>query len=180
MRNLNFESLKCDKKYFLAFLITLICSIICGIVLYKPVTTNIYFRNLAFDYVFNVFNFKNTTLLIGHLLTDLIYLYIFLFICVFTKFKYVTLVFVFLRGLFFGVYTVILVSASAFGGIIVTLLVFLPASLVSIGLCFVLGECCKKINRKYIFILPVIISVIDLILYALLINVVFRVLISIV
>ena len=180
MRNLNFGGIKVDKKYLLAFIITLICSIICGIVLYKPVTSNVYLRNFAEDYVYNVFCFQNAPLLLTHLIGDLIYLYLTFLLCYLTKFKYLTLIFVFLRGLFFGIYFVILVGVNSFGGIIVATIVFLPSTLISLALCYVLADLCKCVYRKYLIFFPVIFSLIDLTIYALLINVIFRIIIVVV
>lgn len=180
MRNLSFN-VKCwDKRYLLAFIITLVCSIICGIVLYKPVTTNVYFVNLGADYVYNVFNFKNTPLFFTHLVGDILYFYLFFLICYFTKLKYLTLVFLYLKGLFFGVYVVVLLCANSIGGILVTVFVFIPATLISIAVCFLLTELCKSFDKKYILFVPLLLALIDGIILMLLVNVVFRVVIIIV
>lgn len=139
MRNLSFCGDKWDKKYALAFIITLICSIICGIVLCKCVNHNAYLRNLASDYVYNVFNFKNSNIVLPHLLGDLLYLYIFFLISYFTKFKYINLIFVFLRGIFFGIYTALIITVCAFSGVIAVIFVFIPATLISFALCYAVG-----------------------------------------
>ena len=164
----------------LAFIITLICAIICGIVLYKPVISNYYFIDLADEYVFNVFNFRNTQLLFTHLLSDLIYFYICFFIAYFTKLKYITLIFIYLRGLFLGIYSVILVAVDTVGGVFVMVFVFLPATLFSLAICYAVTEFCKRINKKYAVFVPAVLAIADLVVYALLINVVFRVVIVIV
>ena len=180
MGNLHYHKNICDKRFILAFFIALFCSIICGIVLYKPVTANEYFADFAYEYVYNVFTFNNGPLLLTHILSDLIYLYVFFFVCYFTKFKYLTLILIFLRGLFFGVYTAILIGVNSFGGIIVTFFVFVPATLISLALCLIVSETCKKINKKYALFMPAVLAVADLIIYALLINVLFRIIIIIV
>ena len=180
MRNLSCSKIKWDKKYFFAFIITLICAIICGIVLYKPVTSNGYFTDFALEYVCNVFDFKNSALLFSHLLSDLIYLYLIFLICFFTKFKYLTLILIFLRGLFFGVYTAILFGVSAFGGVVVAVFVFIPSSLISFVLCFFMAELSKKLNKKYSLFAPLVFSLGNFVVYALLINVLFRIIIAIV
>ena len=180
MMNLSFN-VKCwDKKYFLAFLITLLCSIICGIVLYKPVTTNVYIRNLGADYVFNVFNFNNTPLFFTHLIGDVLYFYIFFLLCYYTKLRYLTLVFLYLRGLFFGIYVVVLLCANSIGGILAAIFVFIPATLISVAVCYVLTEICKSFDKRYCLLVPLIISLIDGVVLMLLVNVVFRVVIIIV
>lgn len=180
MRNFNCGCYKWDKKYCLAFVIVLFCAIICGIVLYKPVISNIYFINFTSEYVFNVYNFRNSALLLSHLLSDLIYLYLTYFICCFTKFKFLTLIFVFMRGLFFGVYAAVLFGVASFGGAIAGIFVFIPSSLVSIALIYVAAEFCKAVNKKYAPFFPLVLALIDCVVYAILINVLFRVAIAIV
>ena len=180
MRNFCSGGLIRDKKFVLAFIITLICAIICGIVLYKPVISNQYLRNFADDYVYNVFNFKNSTLLLTHLISDLIYLYIIFFIGYFTRLKYFTLIFVFLRGLFFGVYSVILFAVIPVGGVIVGIFVFVPSTVFSILFCFLVAEGCKNIYKKYALCMPLVLAVVDLAIFAILINLVFRIVIIIV
>ena len=180
MRNLSFKWCKWDKRYFIAALITLICSIICGIILYKFVSINIYFNNYAKDYIYYIFNFKNSKILISHFLSELFYFYIFFFIGYFTKFKYVTLLFIFLRGLYFSVYTAILIGFNAFGGVTVAVLVFIPISLISIFLCCVIADCCKIVNKKYVFFLPLILAAVNTFVLLVMVNVVFRVIIVIV
>ena len=73
MRNLSFNEFKWDKKYVIAVIITLLCAIISGIVLYKFVNINIFFIEYAQDYIFYVFNFKNSKLIFSHILGELFY-----------------------------------------------------------------------------------------------------------
>lgn len=180
MRNFHKKAFSGDKKFALAFIITLICAIICGIVLYKPVLNNIYFKDFADNYIYYVFNFKNSRLLFTHLLSDLVYLYIIFFICYFTKFKYITLILIFLRGLFFGVYAAILFGASAFGGTIAAIFVFVPVTVISLIMCYIVADFCNVILKKYVLFMPLALSLINLIVHALLINVLFRIIIVIV
>lgn len=180
MKNFNSGRFIKDKKFILAFAITLICAIICGIILYKPVNNNIYLRNFAENYVYNVFNFKNSQLLLTHLIADIIYLYIIFVISYFLKFKYLALIFIFLRGLFFGAYTTILIGLSAFGGVVVTIFVFVPSTLLFFVLCYIVAECCTILYKTYALCLPLVLSIIDCVIYALLINALFRIIIIIV
>ena len=180
MRNFSICGYKWDKKYFFAFLIAVICSIICGIVLYKPVISNIYLRNLVCDYVYNIFNFKNSALIFPRLLVGLIYFYAVFILAYFTKFKYLTLIFVFLKGVFFGVYISIIMSANAFGGIVVGLIVYIPSSLISFALCYLIVEFFKTFDSKYTFFLPAAAAVLDTVIFVILINLVFRAVIAIV
>lgn len=180
MRKSFFCEYKPDKKFLIAFAITLICAIICGIVLYKPVTCNEYFRNFTAEYVYNAFNFKNAAILLPHLLADLIYLYILFFICYFTKFKYAALSLIFIRGIFIGVYSVLLVAVCSFSGVLVLLLIFLPSNLIPIAFCLIIMECCKLFDKKFAVAVPAVFSVFSLIILILLLNVVFRIIIIIV
>ena len=180
MRNLSLFAKNRDKKYFLAFIITLACSIICGIVLYKPVTVNVYFVNYGNEYVFNVFSFNNYPLFLAHLLADLVYFYIFFLICYFTKLKYLTLIFLYLRGLFFGLYAVVLICVTSLSGVLVTIFVFIPSTLVSLLICYIISETCKKCDYWWNFLIPAALALIDGIILMLLVNVVFRIVIIIV
>ncbi len=180
MRNLSFCGEKWDKRYALAFIIALSCSIICGIVLCRFVNYNYYLRNLADEYVYNVFNFKNAQIVFPHFLGDLLYFYIFFLIGYFTKFKYVSLVFVFLRGIFFGIYTVLIISVGAFSGVVTLIFVFIPATLISLVLCYACGEFCPKCDKRYCLFIPAAVALADLIIILLLENVIFRVVIIIV
>jgi len=180
MRNFSLNGFKADKKFIIAVIITLLCAIICGIVLFKLVTINIYFKEFASNYVYYVFNFKNSTLIFSHIITEIFYLYLFFVIGYFTKFKYLCLIFVFVRGLFFSVYTAILIGMNAFGGVTVAIFVFIPTSLISIIFCCITVEICKCINKKYCFFVPLAFALINTIILLLLVNVVFRVVIVIV
>ncbi len=180
MGNLHKKAFIKDKKFLLAFAIAIICSFICGIVLCKVAIINEYLVNFANDYVFFVFNFENSTLLVSKILTDLVYFYIIFAISYFTKLKYLTLLPLFLRGLFFGIYTAILIAVNSFGGTIVAIFVFIPASIISFALCYVIAEYCKEIYKKYALLMPLVFAVINLIIYAVLINLLFRLVIVIV
>ena len=180
MRNLSFKGFKCDKRYIIAVIITLICSIICGIVLFNLVNVNIYFKEYASDYVFYVFNFKSSKLLFTHILSEIFYLYIFFLIGYFTKFKYLTLILIFIRGLYFAIYVSILFRMNAFGGITVAIIVFIPTSIISLIFCCATIELCKVVDKKICFALPAILALINTLILLILVNVVFRVVIVIV
>lgn len=180
MRNFYKNRFAWDKKYILAVLITLICAVICGIVLYKSAISSNYLTDYAENYVFYVFNFKNSRLLFAHIISDLIYLYVIFFICNFSKLKYFTLVLIFLRGLFFTIYSGILIGINLFGGVIVAIFVYIPSMLISLALCCVVAECCRIINKNYALCMPLVLSIFSCIVYALLINVIFRIIIIIV
>ncbi len=180
MRNLSFCKEKWDKRFFLAFIIAVICAIICGIVLCVQLNSNIYLRNLASNYIFNVYNFKNTPLFFSHFLSDLLYFYVCFLIGYCTKFKYLSLILIFIRGLFFGVYCVLLFTVGTFGGGLAAIIVFIPSTLISLCICYFFLDLCRCFNNKYIWLLPLIVAVANGIILMLLINVVFRVVIIIV
>ena len=180
MRNLSFKDYKWDKKYLYAVLITSICAIISGIVLYIFVNINIYFKNFTEEYVYYIFNFKNGDLIVPHFLSELLYAYVFFLIGYFTKFKYLTLVFVFIRCMYFAVYTAILIELNAFGGITVAILVFIPISIISIVFCCIITETCNSLNKKIVFFVPLIFAVLNTLILLLLVNLLFRVVIVIV
>jgi len=180
MRILSFKSIKWDKNFLISFIITLICSIICGIVLCKIALNYIYFTNIACEYVDKVFLFKTWDLIFPRFIADLLYLFAIMLICRFTKLKYLTLIFIFLRGFFFGMYTAVLVCVNAVGGVLAIIFVFIPSSLVSIALCYFITELCKVCNDKYLLLIPIILTLADCLITILLLNVVFRVVIIIV
>jgi len=180
MRNLSFFKLKCDKRFLMAFVVTLICSIICGIVLYKPVTINFYFIELSEEYVFNVFNFQNGSLLLPHFLAGLIYFYIIFFVCYFTKFKYLTLILTYVKGLFAGIYASLLIACNSFGGVISACLVFIPATLISSILGYFIAENCRSVYKKYAFAVPAVCAVADCLLLFILVNILFRIVVAMV
>lgn len=180
MRNLTFKEFSCDKKYIIASIITLLCSIISGIVLFKISNISIYFVNFANNYVFYVFNFQNSKLIFPHILSELFYAYLFFVIAYFTKFKFLTLILLFVRGIFFSVYAFILFGLSSFGGITVAIIVFLPVTLISMVFCCLLVETCGIINKKIVWFYPAVCALINTVLLLLLVNLLFRVIIVIV
>lgn len=174
MRNLSIKGVKWDKKFILAFLITVACAIICGIVLCILIDNNSYFDVFTKNYVYYVFNFQNGSLIFSHLIAELLYLYVVFIVCYFCKFKFISLVFIFLRGLFLGIYTALLFSVTAIGGATVAIFVFLPTAAVSLVLCLVVAEYCKLIRRKYVFFMPAALSVASTLVLVFLVNVLFR------
>lgn len=180
MRNLSFKEFSCDKKYIIATIVTIICSIISGIVLYKLSNINIYFVNYANNYIFFVFNFNNSKLILPHLLSDLFFFYLFFAIAYFTKLKYFSLIIIFVRGIYFAVYTAILFSLNSLGGITVAVIVFIPSSLISMFCCCMLAEVCKILNKKIVFFVPALCALANTIILLLLVNLLFRVIIVIV
>lgn len=180
MRNLSIKEFSCDKKYIIGAIVTIICAIICGIVLYKISNINIYFVDFANDYIFFIFNFSNGKLIFPHLLSELFYLYLFFIIAYFTKLKYLTFFVLFLRGIYFSIYCAILFSLNSLGGVTVAIIIFIPASLLSVVFCCLIADTCRIINKKYVFFIPGICALLNTVILLILVNVLFRVIIVIV
>ena len=179
MRNLSFNGFKYDKKYLYAFILTVIAAFICGIVLCIIVDSSIYFNKFAQNYVYFVYNFKNGKLIFSHVLSEVLYLYAVFLIAYFCKIRYFTLIIVFLKSVFFGLYTCILFTVSSFGGAMVAIFVFIPTSLVSLALCYCAAQFCKCF-KNISFIIPIIFAVADTVVLLILVNLVFRLVIIIV
>lgn len=180
MRNLSFKGLKVDKRYLIAVLIAILCSIISGIVLYNLANMSIYFWDYAENYVCMIFNFKNGSLIFPHLLGELFYIYLFFVIGYFTRLKYLTLIPVFIRVTFFVIYIAVLIELNVLGGITVAIIVYVPISVISIIFCCITTETCRIINKKAVFFFPAILAVSNTLIFLFLINVVFRIIIVIV
>ncbi len=180
MRNLSIKEFSWDKKYIIASIVTIICSIICGIVLCKLTNININFVGFANDYIFFIFNFQNSKLIFPHLLGELFYLYLFFLVAYFTKYKDLTLIILFFRGIYFSIYAVILFSLNSLGGITVAIIVFIPSSIISLIFCYLIAESSRIINKKYVFFVPAIFALIDTLIFIILINLLFRLVIVIV
>ena len=113
-------------------------------------------------------------------MSNLFYFYIFFLIGYFTKFKYLTLIIIFFRGIYFSIYAAILISLNSLGGITVAVLVFIPSSVFSLIFCYLNIDLCKIINKKYVFVMPLIFALLNMLILLMLINVLFRVVIVIV
>ena len=180
MRIFDLKKCKWDKNYLFAFIIAIICSIICGIVLFKISNFNVYFYNYANNYVYNVFIFNNGALFFPHILADIFYLYIFLCISRFTKFRYLTLIFVVLRATFASVYCAVLFTMCGISGVTVCLIVYIPSVLLSLAACCCISQFHGACDKRYVLFLPCILALVLSIVHLLLINLLFRIIIVLV
>lgn len=180
MRTFKLDLKKIDKKYLIGVIITFLCAIICGIVLCKNVISNVYFKNFSTKYIYNVFNFKTGTLVFAYFFSSLVFGYVFLLFSYYFKLKYVSLIFVFIRSLFICVYVISLFSVNVFGGALAVILIYIPTSLLSLCSNVFISEFCCCVNKRYVFLLPLVLSLICAIAYIILLNVIFRLIISIV
>lgn len=180
MRILKRNKLKWEIKSIIAYGIALLLAIICGIVLFKLNNISSYVCNFADVYVFYVFNFKNGSLFFSHFLSELFYLYIAFLICRFTKLKFLVYPIYFIRALFFTLYAAILFSFFATEGVIVALIVFIPSFLLSTFFYILVCEQSKLLCPPYSYLCPAVLALVNSLIFLLLINVVFRLIVVIV
>lgn len=175
MRIFSFPRIKPDTRCVIALISTALLAIICGIVLCKTTQINPYMQNYASEYVYFVYNFRNASLVLPHLFHELVYGYAFFVIAYCTRFRLFAIPLLFLKCMITGVYTVLIVSVSAFGGTLAAVFVFIPVSLVSIFFNLFLIEACRFFNKKAALCMPAVFALAVIIAELLLLNVVFRV-----
>lgn len=113
-------------------------------------------QNYASEYVYFVYNFRNASLILPHLFHELVYGYAFFVIAYCTRFRLFAIPLLFLKCMITGVYTVLIVSVSAFGGTLAAVFVFIPVSLVSIFFNLFLIEACRFFNKKAALCMPAV------------------------
>ncbi len=180
MRIFNKSGFKWDKRFLIACLIALILAIICGIVLYTTTKISSYIYNFADNYIFFIFNFQNGQLFISHFFTEIFFLYFAFLIARFTKLKIIAIPVMFLRTLFIFLYTALLCALFATEGVIVVILVFLPSFVCSVLAFIFLCEQSSVLCAPLAYFIPAILALINSLLFLLLINVPFRVMVVIV
>lgn len=174
MRILKPENLKWDKRYIIAYIIAIIIAIISGIVLFKICNISNYLYNFANNYVFYAFNFSNGKLFVSHFISELFYIYLVFLICYFTKLKFLTVAVLFIRTIFFCLYTLILIVFFSTEGICVALLIFIPVYVFSVICCIFICENVKLLCMPYCFILPAILALLNSLALIVLLNTLFR------
>lgn len=179
MGNFSFLNLKLDKKYLFVYILAFLCSIICGIVLCKTTNCNIYLQNVVSDYIYNSFNYRNSAFIFSHLCASLIYFFLIFFISRVNNLKYLSLICVFVRGVFFGLYCCILCSTS-FSGVVVCVFVYIPTNLISFALGFLIASLATVPDISYSFLYPAALALLDLLVFIIFLNIIFRLAISIV
>ena len=175
MRIFSFPRIRLDKRCVIALISTALVAIICGIVLCKTTQVNPYMQNYASEYVYFVYNFRNVSLIFPHLFYELIYGYAFFLIAYCTRYRLFALPLLFLKCMITGVYVVLIISVSTFGGTLAAVFVFIPVSLVSIFLNLFLIESCRFFNKKAALCMPAVFAVAVMLVEVVLLNVVFRV-----
>lgn len=180
MRNLFICNYKLDKKYLYIAIFTVLCAIICGIVLCKLLNISVYFTSFAKNYIYFVFNFKNGSLIFPHFLSDFLFLFLIFIISNYSKLKYLSLVLIFLKTLYFSIYLLVLLSFKSLGGVSVCIFVFVPVAIFSLISYFLESDICRCINKKFAIFLPLALCIINSLVLILFVNVVFRAFIVIV
>lgn len=179
MRAFRFSELRWDKKYIIAYIITIFLAIMCSIVLCKNVFVSVYLQNYVSEYIYNVYNFHNGTLALQRLLYSLVYGYVLFAIAFFTRRRYFTIPVLFLKAGLCGIYACLLIFMGGFAGVLTVIFLFIPSSLVSLFLNILLIENCKSFGNAVAPFLPLILAALDVIIYLLLLNILFRVVIYI-
>lgn len=180
MRTFDISRFKITKKHLIAYICVVSAAVILGIVLCKTVQTNPYMQNYASEYVYYVFNFRNIALLFSRLFYELIYLYTFFLISYCTRFRFIALPVLFLKCMLSSVYAVLIISVSAFGGVLVAVFVFIPSALISAVAEIFVIENCRCFNKRFAYLVPLVLGVAVMLAECLLLNVLFRVVIAVV
>lgn len=180
MRLFYFNDVKFDKKFFIFAIIAAICGTILGIVLYSLTQVSLLFWNYTKNYVWYIFSFNSGALIFSHILSETVILYLFFLIGYFTKYKYLSLILIIVRCAYFAIYTALLIELNVLGGITIAIFIFIPISLISLSFYYLVLENCNIFNKKLIFFIPIILALINTLIFLFLINVVFRVVIVIV
>ncbi len=180
MRILKRNKLKWDKRCIIAYILVIILSIICGIVLFKLNNISNYVYEFTDVYIFYVFNFKSGTLFISHIISELFYLYFVFLLAYFTRLKFLAYPLLFLRTVFFALYVIILCAFFGSDGIIVAFIVFIPSFICSVLFYIFISEQCRLLCTPYSLILPAALALVNTVILLLLVNVVFRVIVVIV
>ena len=178
MRALRFPELKWDRRYIIAYIITIFLAIICGIVLFKVTTMSIYLQNYASEYIYYVYNFKNGTLVVQRLLYGMVYGYALFIIAYFTRRRYFTVPVLFFKAGLGAIYACMLISVGGFAGVLSVIFMFVPSTACSLFLNIFLIENCKSFGRAAP-LAPLILTAADVIIFLILLNVVFRVIVFI-
>lgn len=178
MRAFSFSELRWDKKYIISYIITIFFAIICGIVLCKITTMSVYLQNYASEYIYYVYYFKNGTLVVQRLLYGMVYGYVLFAIAYFTR-RYFAVPVLFLKAGLGAIYACMLISVGGFAGVLTVIFMFVPSAAVSLFLNIFLIENCKTFGRVVAPFLPLILTAADVVIFMLLLNIVFRVVIFI-
>lgn len=180
MRIIDFKQIKWDKKVIICNIIVILLAIISGIVLFiiNNLTKNFY--NFAKNYIYLIFNFQNSSLFFGHFFSDLFYFYAIFLLCFFTKFKFLSTIFLFIKTFFTFYYVALLFALFSVEGIIASLIVLLPCYVFWVIKFFFIRINCNVVCKPHVFLVPLIFSLIDGIFMLLLVNAIFRFIVVIV
>ncbi len=183
MRASALESLKrgvsFDKRCLAAYVATAVTAIIFGIVLCKTIQTNPYMLNYATEYVYFVYNFRYASLFLPRLLFGLVYGYLYFLLAYCTRVRLLALPVLFLRCLMASVYSVLIVTATSFGGVLVAAIVYIPAALISFAVNVFIIETIRFFNRRAAPFVPAAGALSCAVAEWLLVNLLFRAVIAV-
>lgn len=180
MRIFNCKKLKWNKKFIIAYFIVIIAAIISGIVLYKINNVSTYVYNFADNYIFYLFNFKNGNLFLAHFLVGLFFFYLVFLLAYFTKFRFISLFFIFFRCVFFVLYASVLCCYFGTEGIFVVILVYIPSFALWLAIFLFIAEQSKCLCSPIAFIFPAVMALLNALIFLFLVNVMFRAIVVIV
>jgi hypothetical protein len=152
----------------------------CGIVLAIAVYLGDYLGKFATYYIRYCYRFDSGALLAPYFFHCLVFCYVFFGLSYAGKWKYSSLLFVFIRAFFFGIYLVLLFTVGAFSGAICCIFVFVPSFILSLFAMLLCMEIRFLLSNKLAFLFPLGISACALLIYTLLIHVLFRLIVVIV
>ena len=179
MRAFRFFELKWDKRYIIVYIVAIILAIICGVVLCKTTHMSLDLQNYAAEYIYYIYNFHNGTLVVQRILYGLVYGYALFCIAYLTRWKFFVVPVLFLKAGLSTVYAYMLISTAGFTGVMAVIFMFVPSAVVSLILNIFLIENCNSFGRGVAPFLPLIVTASEVIIFLLLLNVVFRVVVLI-
>ena len=168
-----------EKKYLYGVIITLILAIICGIVLCKITNYNYYLVNYSSEYVYNIYSYNSFSLLISTFLKEAVYLYVCFLLIYFAHKKFLTLPVIFLKCVINVMYCVLFFSCT-YGGVLVAVFVYIPSLIISVVIIVIFSCALNCFNKRYLPVIPAVFALFNALCVLLLVNVVFRIIISVV
>ena len=177
---ISFDRIKIDKNYIICLFIAFGLAIIFGVVLFKIANIGDYFVIYAQKYVDYIFSFNNGALFFSQFLREACYLYAFFLLAYFTRFKYASSIILFFRTVICVFYCAVFFSSFGFGGVLVAVIIYIPSFILSAAACWFVVESCRAVLQRYVFFYPLALALADCIVFLLLLNVVFRILIVVI
>ena len=124
-------SLRSHKFLILVSFLIFIAGIICGIVIEKPLSLDIYFRDYCGDFIFKIVNKDQSvfSLFFARLINHILMFGACLFLAISVWCIPVPVIIIFYKGFIFGTVCVIMVTVYSFSGIFIFIVVYVPQQL---------------------------------------------------